>query len=114
MWLTLRCAVSSRGEAGVKIAATPSAWQTQGRGAFGDRLLGGPTPWSRLRQAQKVVRLGERYTPARLNAACRRAVEVDLIDVRRLERILVEALGGGSHPGDRRGDHAAGPLCPTG
>jgi len=61
-------------------------------GAFGDRLLGGPTPWSRLRQAQKVVRLGERYTPARLNAACRRAVEVDLIDVRRLERILVEAL----------------------
>jgi transposase len=61
-------------------------------GAFGDRLLGGPLPWSRLRQAQKVVRLGERYTPARLNAACRRALEVDLIDVRRLERILVEAL----------------------
>ena len=61
-------------------------------GVFGDRLLGGPTPWSKLRQAQKVVRLGERYTPDRLNAACRRALEVDLIDVRRLERILVEAL----------------------
>jgi len=61
-------------------------------GIFGDQLLGGPTPWSKLRQAQKVVRLGERYTPARLNAACRRALEVDLIDVRRLERILVEAL----------------------
>jgi transposase len=59
---------------------------------FGERLLGGPTPWSKLRQAQKVLRLGERYTPARLNAACRRALEVDLIDVRRLERILVEAL----------------------
>lgn len=61
-------------------------------GAFGERLLGGPTPWSRLRQAQKVLRLGERYTPPRLNAACRRALDVDLIDVRRLERILVEAL----------------------
>lgn len=61
-------------------------------GAFGEQLLGGPTPWSRLRQAQKVLRLGERYTPSRLNAACRRALEVDLIDVRRLERILVEAL----------------------
>jgi len=61
-------------------------------GVFGDRLLDGPTPWSKLRQAQKVVRLGERYTPDRLNAACRRALEVDLIDVRRLERILVEAL----------------------
>jgi hypothetical protein len=61
-------------------------------GTFGERLLGGPTPWSRLRQAQKMLLLGERYTPARLNAACRRALEVDLIDVRRLERILVDAL----------------------
>jgi len=61
-------------------------------GIFGDRLLGGPLPWSKLRQAQKVVRLGEKYTPSRLNAACRRALEVDLIDVRRLERILAEAL----------------------
>ncbi len=61
-------------------------------GAFADRLLGGPTPWSKLRQAHKVLRLGERYTPARLNAACRRALEVDLIDARRLERILVQAL----------------------
>jgi transposase len=61
-------------------------------GAFGDRLLGGPTPWSKLRQAQKLLRLAERYSPTRLNAACRRALAVDLIDVRRLERILVEAL----------------------
>ncbi|MDP2937439.1 MAG: IS21 family transposase [Chloroflexota bacterium] len=61
-------------------------------GAFAERLLGGPTPWSRLRQAQKMLRLGERYTSARLNAACRRALAVDLIDVRRLERILIEAL----------------------
>lgn len=64
----------------------------EGVGAFAERLLGGPTPWSKLRQAQKMLRLGERYTPARLNAACRRALEVDLIDVRRLERILIQAL----------------------
>jgi hypothetical protein len=61
-------------------------------GTFAERLLSGPTPWSRLRQAQKMLRLGERYTAARLNAACRRALAVDLIDVRRLERILIEAL----------------------
>jgi len=61
-------------------------------GTFAERLLSGPMPWSKLRQAQKMLRLGERYTPARLNAACRRALEVDLIDVRRLERILTEAL----------------------
>ena len=61
-------------------------------GAFADKLLGGPTPWSKLRQAFKVLRLGERYTPSRLNAACEKALAVDLIDVRRLERILMEAL----------------------
>ena len=36
--------------------------------------------------------MGKRYTPQRLDAACRRALDVDLIDVRRLERILVQAL----------------------
>jgi hypothetical protein len=36
--------------------------------------------------------MGEKYTPVRLNAACQKALSVDLIDVRRLERILVEAL----------------------
>jgi hypothetical protein len=61
-------------------------------GAFADKLLGGSTPWSKLRQAFKLLRLGEKYTPSRLNAACEKALAVDLIDVRRLERILVEAL----------------------
>jgi len=61
-------------------------------GAFADKLLGGPTPWSKLRQVFKLLRMGEKYTPARLNAACEKALSVDLIDVRRLETILVEAL----------------------
>ena len=36
--------------------------------------------------------MAEKYTPGRLNAACEKALAVDLIDVRRLENILVEAL----------------------
>ena len=59
---------------------------------FADRLFDGPLPWSRIRQGHKLLRLGQRYTPQRLDAACRRALEVDLIDVRRVERILVQAL----------------------
>ena len=59
---------------------------------FADRLFDGPVPWSKLRQGQKLIRLGGRYTPERLDAACKKALSVDLIDVRRLERILVEAL----------------------
>jgi transposase len=61
-------------------------------GAFADKLLSGPTPWSKLRQAFKLLRLGEKYTASRLNAACEKALSVDLVDVRRLERILSEAL----------------------
>ena len=61
-------------------------------GAFAERLFEGPLPWAKLRQGHKLLRLAERYSPARLDAACRRALEVDLVDVRRVERILVEAL----------------------
>jgi hypothetical protein len=45
-----------------------------------------------MRQAYKLLRLGEKYTALRLNSACQKALAVDLIDVRRLERILSEAL----------------------
>ncbi|MCJ7750060.1 MAG: hypothetical protein MUQ65_03040, partial [Armatimonadetes bacterium] len=67
-------------------------------GAFADKLLSGPLPWAKVRQAQKLLRLGERYTPARLDAACCKALTVDLVDVRRLERILIEALETESSP----------------
>ena len=59
---------------------------------FAERLFEGPLPWAKVRQGHKLIRLGERYTPERLDAACRKALEVDLIDVNRVERILVQAL----------------------
>jgi hypothetical protein len=61
-------------------------------GCFAERLLAGPLPWAKLRQGQKLLRLADRYTAARLEAACARALGFDLIDVRRVERILVLAL----------------------
>ena len=45
-----------------------------------------------MRQAYKLLRLGDKYTPLRLNSACEKALAVDLIDVRRVERILIDAL----------------------
>ena len=59
---------------------------------FAHCLFEGPLPWARIRQGHKLLRLGERYTPQRLDAAGQRALEVDLIDVRRVERILIHAL----------------------
>ena len=69
-----------------------AAEQGESVAAFADRLFEGPLPWAKVRQGQKLIRLGWRYTPDRLDAACRKALDVDLIDVRRVERILTEAL----------------------
>ena len=58
---------------------------------YAERLFDGPLPWAKLRQGHKLIRLGERYSP---EPRCRMP-EGSLrrpLDVRRLERILVEAL----------------------
>lgn len=55
-------------------------------------LLSGTFPWSRLRQAQKLLRLAERYGAARVNAACARALAFELLNVRRVETIVRAAL----------------------
>jgi transposase len=61
-------------------------------GQFLTILLDGVFPWARLRQAQQLLRLAERFGAARVNAACARALAFDLVDVRRVQRILQTAL----------------------
>ena len=61
-------------------------------GAFMVRLLAGNFPWARLRQAQKLVRLVDKYGAPSLEAACRRALGFDLINVHRVERIVLRGL----------------------
>ena len=53
-------------------------------GQFAERLFEGDHPWSKLRQGHKLLRLGDRYTAQRLDAACQRALDVDLINVHRV------------------------------
>lgn len=62
-------------------------------GSFMEQLLSGDFPWSKLRQAQKLIRLSEKYGTARIEQACSRALSFSLIDVFRLERIIKQALG---------------------
>ena len=61
-------------------------------GDFTDQLLSGEFPWSRLRSAQKLLGLAERYGAARLDAACQRALRFELLDVYGVERILQQGL----------------------
>jgi hypothetical protein len=67
-------------------------------GDFTEKLLSGEFPWSRLRQAQKLLRLAQRYGAARLEAACRRALDFDLLDVYRVQRILEQGLESQTDP----------------
>ena len=60
--------------------------------AFARKLFEGPLPWAKLRAGQKLVSLGEHYGGERLDAACQRSLAYDLVDVRRVQRILLQAL----------------------
>ncbi len=57
-------------------------------GEFLTRILSVHCPWARLRQAQRVLRLGRTYGAAALNRACERALHFELLDVRRLDSIV--------------------------
>jgi transposase len=69
-------------------------------GAFTTRLLDGDFPWAKLRQAQKLVRLVDKYGAEALDSACRRALGFELINVHRVEQIVLRGL-------DRDDDEAA-------
>jgi Integrase core domain len=57
-------------------------------GRFAAELLAGIFPWAKLRQAQRLLRLGDTFGWARLDGACRRALAFDLLNVKRVETIL--------------------------
>jgi hypothetical protein len=61
-------------------------------GRFTSELLSGTVPWAKLRQAQKLLRMGAKYGWLRLDLACRRALAFELINVRRVESILLQDL----------------------
>jgi len=60
-------------------------------GTFMQRLLDGPLPWIKMRQAYALLRLCDRYGVERVDALCARALAFDVIDVVRIERMLKSA-----------------------
>lgn len=59
---------------------------------FMEKLLSGAFPWSRLRQAQKLIRLWEKYGKDRVEQACQRALSFNLVNVHRVEKIVLQVL----------------------
>jgi transposase len=60
-------------------------------GVYAERLLAGPLPWTRMRQAYGLLRLCEKYEAARVDALCVRSLAFDVLDVSRIERMLKSA-----------------------
>jgi transposase len=59
---------------------------------YAERLLEGPRVWSQMRHVYRLLRLAERYGSADLDAACAQALQLDVVDVKRIDGML--ARGG--------------------
>lgn len=57
-------------------------------GRFASTLLEGPLPWTRMRRVYTLLGLAKKYGNARVEEACAAALAVDMIDIKRLQRML--------------------------
>ena len=61
-------------------------------GVYAANLLEGPLPWTRMRQVYKLLSLVRRYGAEHVEDACRRSLDLDVVDVYRVARMLERAL----------------------
>ena len=61
-------------------------------GVYAQRLMDGPLPWSRMRHVYRLLGLVDRYGPAQVDLACAWALELDVIEVIRVDRVLQKNL----------------------
>ena len=78
-------------------------------GRYAERLLGGPLPWTRMRQAYALMRLCDAHGDGRVEALCQSALAFDVVDVTRLGRMLKQAQAPGA-PEPRDGKVVALPA----
>lgn len=57
-------------------------------GGYIQLLLSGEYPWHKIRSAQKLLRIADKYGHERTADACKKALEYGITDVKRIERML--------------------------
>lgn len=60
-------------------------------GIYAERLLSVPLPWTRMRLVYGLLRLCKKFGNGRVEALCQSALAFDVVDVRRIERMLESA-----------------------
>jgi hypothetical protein len=58
---------------------------------YAGRLLDTDLPWTRMRQVYRLLGLVRRYGPGPVEAACARALEVDVVSVTKVASMLEKA-----------------------
>ena len=61
-------------------------------GIYVFRLLDDPLPWTRMRAVYRLLNLVRRYDAATVDAACRTALDLDVISVTKIAAMLAKAL----------------------
>ncbi len=61
-------------------------------GEYARRVLEGDLPWTRMRHIYRLLGLCKRFGNARVDAACRKALDLDVVDVTRISRMLERDL----------------------
>jgi transposase len=79
-------------------------------GAYAARLVDDPRPWTKMRFCYRLLGLVRKYGDHRVDEACRRALELDVVDVARIGRMLERALETGGEPPRRSAQSQALPL----
>jgi hypothetical protein len=57
-------------------------------GRYAERLLDGPLPWTQMRAAYALLSLCDKYGDGRVEAVCQSALGFDVVDVKRITRML--------------------------
>ena len=60
-------------------------------GIYAQRLLDGDAPWMMMRSVYRLIGLAKRYGAAAAEAACARALDVDVVNVSKIESMLKNA-----------------------
>jgi transposase len=60
-------------------------------GVYAERLLATDLPWTKMRQVYRLLGLVRRYGPGPVDAACARALEVDVVNVTKIASMLEKA-----------------------
>ncbi|MHB2022753.1 MAG: Mu transposase domain-containing protein [Mycobacteriales bacterium] len=60
-------------------------------GVYAARLLDVPLPWTSMRAVYRLLGLVRSYGAEAVNAACARALELDVVDVTKIARMLEQA-----------------------